>query len=85
MRHTGQAGRGKPKSADHRAKILASASAIGKSGASNSQAKLTDDQVREIKQCLSDGEKGRALAARFGVGEAVISNIKNGRTWRHIT
>jgi hypothetical protein len=85
MRHTGQAGRGKPKSADHRAKILASASAIGKSGASNSQAKLTDDQVREIKQRLSDGEKGRALAARFGVGEAVISNIKNGRTWRHIT
>jgi group I intron endonuclease len=80
MRANGQMGRGKPKSAEHRAKIGAK-----QVGSGNHAAKLTEDQVREIKRRLALGEKGYVLAAEFGVGGSVISNIKNGRVWRHVT
>ncbi len=42
---------------------------------------LTVDQVRDIRLRLSAGEKGRALAKEYGVGEACISAIKTGRTY----
>lgn len=46
---------------------------------------LDEDQVRQIRTRLAAGEKGRALAAEFGVRETAISNIKHGRTWRGLS
>jgi group I intron endonuclease len=79
MRLVGSAGAGVPKTAEHRQRI-----GLAQQGSGNHQAKLTDDRVREIKRRLSIGEKGRALAAEFGVSEPVISNIKHGHRWAHI-
>lgn len=84
MRRNGEMGKGRPKSIEHRKAIVASSSAIGKSGSANHQAKLTEDRVREIKRRLADDEKGRTIAAEFGITEATVSNIKHGRSWRHI-
>lgn len=46
--------------------------------------KLTEDQVREIKRRLQNGERGRALGKEFGVTESNVSMIKSGRTWAHV-
>lgn len=44
-------------------------------------AKLTYQQVEEIKARLAAKEKGRAIAKAFGVHESTISMIKRGRIW----
>lgn len=41
-------------------------------------AKLTDEQVREIR---ASSEPQKALAARFGVDPSTVSLVKSGRTW----
>ena len=41
--------------------------------------KLTDEQVLEIRRALDAGVRGAALAARFGVSQALVSDIKVGR------
>lgn len=84
MRRNGEMGKGRPKSEKHRAAIVASSSAIGKSGSANHKAKLTEDQVAQIKRRLGAGERGRILAAEFGVSETIVSQIKSGKRWRHI-
>lgn len=76
----GRAGRGKPKSAEHRRKIGAA-----QLGSSNHGAKLNDDKVRDIRRRLADGARGAHLAREFGVSECVISLIKTGRRWGHVT
>lgn len=45
------------------------------------KAKLTESQVRQIKQRLASGETGKSLASVFGVNEQSISDIKLGRSW----
>lgn len=45
-------------------------------------AKLTDGAVREIR---ASQMTTRALARRFGVSCPVIADVRNGRTWRHVT
>ena len=46
-------------------------------------AKLSNQNVIEIRDALARGETGRALARRFGVAESVISQIKTGKGRRH--
>lgn len=41
--------------------------------------KLTDAQVDALRNALAGGEKQGAIAARFGVGQAYVSMVKNGR------
>ena len=41
-------------------------------------AKLTEGQAREI---LASAETGVALARRFGVSTATVSDVRTGRTW----
>jgi len=48
------------------------------------QSKLTEDQVREIKQCLNDGAKQSSLARRYKVDRTTIRDIKNGSNWKHV-
>jgi hypothetical protein len=51
-------------------------------GELNGQAKLTHDDIQAILAAILGGEKQRAVAKRYGVNEAQISRIKNGKAWR---
>ena len=53
-------------------------------GETNGMAKLTETQVKEIKELLNKGHTGRSLANKFNVAEATISQIKNNKLWSHI-
>lgn len=50
-------------------------------GERHARSKLTADDVRAIRR--SD-EPHTVLAARYGVGETAISNIRNRRSWAHV-
>ena len=54
-------------------------------GTSNPRAKLTEDDVRDVRRQLAQGERQIDIAARFGVTQAQVSAIKFGKTWAHIT
>lgn len=47
-------------------------------------AKLTEENVSDIKKRLSLGEKGVDLAREYEVATTQISSIKHGKTWRHV-
>lgn len=51
-------------------------------GEANGFSKLTDEDVRAIR--ARSFENQRALAAEFGVAQAVVSRIITGRGWTHI-
>lgn len=55
--------------------------ARGAVGVRNPSAKLSEDDVRAIRVATGTQE---SIAARFGIGQTVVSNIKNGRLWRHV-
>lgn len=56
-----------------------------KRGAENYYAKLTDDNVREIRARYASGEETQtALAKRFGVSSMNVSNICRRKKWAHI-
>lgn len=50
-------------------------------GERHPKAKLTEDAVREIR-ASTDPE--RALAARYGVSKATISNVRLNKGWAHV-
>ena len=44
--------------------------------------KLSDDQVREIRELLASGQMSQeAIGRRYGVSQTCISDIKRGRRW----
>lgn len=47
-------------------------------------AKLTEDDVRHIRQLLNQGCTVTAVAKMTGMGTTAISCIKNGHTWKHV-
>lgn len=49
-----------------------------------SAAKLTEDDVRAIRQRLERGDMGKDIAADFGIHKATISDIKNRKIWADI-
>lgn len=53
-------------------------------GMRNNRAKLTDDQVREIRAASSRGVSRNALARKYGVGKPMIKNIALRRNWKHV-
>ena len=55
-------------------------------GSNNAHSKLTEVDVRKIKQKLSKPYHGQvsALAIAYGVRHETISAIKTGKTWRHL-
>lgn len=53
-------------------------------GESKPEAKLTNEQVREIKIRLSEGERPTHLAKEFKVSRKAICNIKNKKTWLRV-
>lgn len=50
-------------------------------GSRQGQAKLTDAQVREIRERRARGETGKSLAGEFGVSEQSVCDIVKRRTW----
>jgi hypothetical protein len=50
----------------------------------SANAKLTNQQVLEIKRKLAEGARQRRLAAEYGVSTAAICLLANGKTWRHV-
>jgi hypothetical protein len=54
-------------------------------GSRNGQAKLTEAQVREIRSRYAAGNVTQyELAVEYGVTQPRISNVLNGRNWRHV-
>lgn len=47
-------------------------------------AKLTEAQVRAIRERHTAGEKPKDLAKAFGVQHTSVCNILRGRTWKHV-
>lgn len=50
-------------------------------GAETSMAKLTEEQAKEI---LASEESNKVLVSRYNVSSGIISNIKRGRSWKHL-
>ncbi len=55
-----------------------------KKGESHSQAKLTEDMIREIRACPKDKVPGHVLAAKYGVRATTINAIRRGKSWKHV-
>lgn len=53
-------------------------------GTQNRNAKLNEEQVREILDRLAKGEVAKKIAPDYGVYWSVIYKIKNGEAWAHI-
>lgn len=58
---------------------------VNAKGERNSQAKLNEEQVREIKRRLLAGDDCHTLGAEFNVVFTNIKNIKYGYRWAHVT
>ncbi len=50
-------------------------------GSGNGQAKLTEEQVLEIR---ASSEAQRVLAARYGVSQTLVSKIRLRKFWKHL-
>jgi len=54
-------------------------------GAENSQSKLTEDAVREIRATHSSGQSCAAIARRFSLNPKTVWDIVHRKRWAHIT
>lgn len=54
-------------------------------GSNHGNAKLTESDIPHIIQALKDGTSHEELSQKYGVSKAVISEIRNGKLWKHIT
>ena len=53
-------------------------------GDTHGNSKLAETDVVAIKKRLANGESQTAIAADYGVSDSRISEIKKGKTWRHM-
>lgn len=53
-------------------------------GSRTSNAKLTEEQVREIRRRLDEGDSIKNVALAFKMSYPAIDGIKNRRNWKHI-
>lgn len=54
-------------------------------GEKHPKARLTDQQVRDIRTRLAAGMPSNMLAAEYGVAQSTIRDVKKGITWTHVT
>lgn len=57
---------------------------IGRRGALNSQAKLTDSDVRNIRAMVAAGSTQRSAARKHGVSAQTVCDIISGKKWAHV-
>lgn len=50
----------------------------------NGRAKLTIEQVREIRRRMAEGETQKGLAQAYGVAASNISHIATGKNWSYV-
>ena len=53
-------------------------------GEKNPMAKLTEEQVKEIKQGFATGKTDTELAKQFNISRSTIYGIRNSRLWSYI-
>ena len=53
-------------------------------GEANSQAKLTADDARRIKELSAVGMGDTAISRETGISRSAVKDVTKGRTWRHI-
>lgn len=57
--------------------------AVAETGRTGKPNRLTAEKVREIRRRYATGEIMTVLARSYGVNVATISDVINGKTWRH--
>jgi hypothetical protein len=57
----------------------------GFNGARNGAAKLSERQARSLYRRAHAGENQRRLAAEYGVSPALVTMVKQGQVWGHVT
>ena len=57
---------------------------INQKGEKNNYSKLTEKDVREIKNMIKDKIKLRVIAEKYKVSRGNITSIKCNKTWKHI-
>ena len=65
--------------------IHAVATGLSPIGGAKTLAKLTEKDVLEIQAAFEAGEKDFVLAEKYGVTSGVISSIRLGKTWKHVS
>lgn len=68
----------------HENSTHASQMGLYKVGSENGKAKLTEDQVIDIKLMLRLGIGNKVISDGFGVTPETIGDIKKGRSWKHL-
>lgn len=53
-------------------------------GERSARARLTDQDVREIRDAAATGESRRSIGARLGIDASAITRIVNRKRWRHV-
>lgn len=66
---------------DNMADLRQKGRAYGAKGEANYGAVITEDQALSI---LNDPRSGPELARQYGISQESVSNIRNGKTWRHL-
>lgn len=57
---------------------------VSRIGSDHGNAKLNDDQVKEIRSRTAAGERKIVIAAEFGVSISLIYAIHNRQIWKHL-
>lgn len=71
--------------ADHRRDMCLKGRANNPRGEAVNSAKLTEDQVREIRHLYTEGFSQRKLAGMFKVNSATIHPLVHRKTWKHVS
>jgi DNA invertase Pin-like site-specific DNA recombinase len=46
--------------------------------------KLTEDEIRKIRELRKMGQTQQEIADQTGVSQMSISNVLSGKTWKHV-
>jgi hypothetical protein len=64
--------------------VNSKASSAKRRGSLNANAKLQEEQVKQVKRLLNQGEGQSAIAVTFGVSKHAIHLIAKGKSWAHV-
>ena len=73
-----------PEQLEQLAKARAEASAMGRKGEANPQAKLTEQKVLSIRRRYADGARKSDLARLYCVSEKLIFMVVRRHIWKHV-
>ena len=54
-------------------------------GSKNGFAKLTEDDVREIKRMIKDGVRPKDIYTKYNITYGNFKMIRSGKTWKHVS